>query len=261
MAWLERNLSLREDPSGLLEGCRTVISLAYPYPASKPCTPDGLTAARYSEPRQPDYHGRLKGLARELARGIEGACPGTRTRVCVDSAPLMERSLAHAAGIGFIGKNNMLIVPGIGSYVFLAEILVTEDLAFDAPAPMESGCGSCTLCVDACPTGALERPFYVDASKCLSYLTIEYGGAVGRETGKGMGDCFLGCDVCQEVCPFNGERRAGDLSLPSTDEIMNMGKDAFDARFGKTAMGRAGLVKIKRNIQAIRAADAHGKDL
>ena len=125
----------------------------YPPPAT------GFTAARYCEPLEKDYHLRLKRRAREISALIRARHPGSRSRVCVDSAPLLERSFAYASGIGFIGKNNMLIVPGHGSYLFLAEVLTTAPIPVPARGPMESLCGPCTRCVEACPTGALEGPF------------------------------------------------------------------------------------------------------
>ncbi|MDY6951722.1 MAG: tRNA epoxyqueuosine(34) reductase QueG, partial [Thermodesulfobacteriota bacterium] len=253
MAWLEKYQDLREDPTGLLAGCQTVISLAYPYSAKKPITSDGFTAARYTEPRKGDYHDRLKGLARRLAQRLSEWYPGSKTRVCVDSAPILERSFAYASGIGFIGKNNMLIVPGYGSYIFLVEILTTAVLALSQHPPMKNQCGSCSRCLELCPTGALEGPFSLDASKCLSYLTIEYGGAVDRQTGRKMSPCFFGCDVCQEACPFNEGGSLTDLSLPSTEEILSMGAEDFERGFGHTAFARAGLAKVQGNIRAVRS--------
>jgi epoxyqueuosine reductase len=253
MGWLGNQLALREHPQRLLEGCETVISLAYPYPSMKPCTPDGFSAARYCEPRRNDYHDRLRKQALKLARGIEQCRPGTTTRICVDSAPIMERSFAHASGIGFIGKNTMLIIPGLGSYTFLAEILTTSLLPFPESRPMETRCGACTRCIEACPTGALENAYTLDASKCLSYLTIEKKGMVNSETARDMGDCFFGCDVCQEVCPFNGSEKSRDLSLPPTDKILEMKDEDFKRDFGRTAFSRAGLEKVKSNIRAVRS--------
>ncbi len=252
MAWLNRNMALREDPTRLLSGCQTIITLAYPYSSDKPCTPDGFSAARYTEPGKSDYHKRLRKLGRVLARSIEVYCPESATRVCIDSAPILERSFAYSSGIGFIGKNNMLIIPGHGSYVFLLEILSTASLAFPENEPMNNQCGACTKCLDACPTGAIEKPFSMDASKCLSYLTIEYQGTIDAHTGRRMGKCFFGCDRCQEVCPFNQGGASKDISLPSTDEILKMKNSAFEERFGKSAFARAGLEKIKGNIEAVR---------
>jgi epoxyqueuosine reductase len=255
MEWLARTVELRESPLRLLDGCRTVVSLAYPYSSLKPITPDGYRAARYTEPEKEDYHNRLRRLGKELAREIIERYPGSKSRVCVDSAPIMERSFAYCSGIGFIGKNNMFIIPGHGSYVFLVEILTTASLAFPEIEPMNSQCGSCGLCIDACPTGALGGPFSLDASKCLSYLTIERPEAVDRETGEKMGKCFFGCDICQEVCPFTEGGSAASPSLPSTEEILAMGAADFGYVFGKTAFARAGLEKLKTNIRAVRQQD------
>ena len=251
MAWLARHRDLRRDPRTLLEGCRTVITLAYPYSYRKPSTPDGFTVSRYAEPRQADYHHRLRELTHRLAQSVRDRFPGSKARVCVDTAPLLERSFAGSAGIGFIGKNNMLIVPGRGSYVFLSEILTTAPIPLPEPALAADECGSCTRCIDACPTGALQAPYRMDASRCLSYLTIESKRGPGPEAGRRMGNCFLGCDVCQEVCPQNKGAREKDGCLPSVATILKMEKNEFDALYGKTALARAGLEKIKENIRLI----------
>lgn len=252
MSWLERNMDIRDDPSRLLEGCRTIISLAYPYPATKPGTSDGFTVSRYSQPDEEDYHLRLKRKCRDLVDMIGDHYVGSESRICVDSAPLLERSFAFSAGMGFIGKNNMLIMPGYGSYLYLAEVLTTAPMAFSPVESVKSLCGLCTLCIDCCPTGALEKPFCLDASRCLSYLTIEYHGSVSRQAGKGMRDCFFGCDRCQEVCPINQGENSRKISLPSTDEILSMTGEDFTKEFGNTAFARAGLAKLKNNIEVLR---------
>ena len=252
MGWMGRHLDLRKNPARLLKGCQTVISLAYPYSHKKPCTPEGFSAARYSEPHEDDYHDRLRKLAKIIAGEIKQQYPGTKTRVTVDSAPILERSFAYGSGIGFIGKNNMLIIPGYGSFIFLAEILTTASIPHPETEFMESRCGSCTKCIDACPTGALEAPYSVNASKCLSYLTIEKNGAVDDDTGRKMGNCFFGCDVCQEVCPLNELDKSNAALLPSIDTILNMEDETFRETFGKTAFARAGLSKIKGNIMNLR---------
>jgi epoxyqueuosine reductase len=252
LSWLERHMEMREDPTRLLEKCRSIISLAFPYPAEKPSTSDEFTIARYARPSETDYHFRLKGLCQHLADMIKEGYPGSRTRICVDSAPLMERSFAFAAGLGFIGKNNMLIVPGHGSYLYLAEILTTAPFEFTPVRPMETRCGQCTLCIEACPTGALEAPFLLDVSRCLSYLTIEHKGEVGDKAPRLMGNCFFGCDRCQEVCPFNGPERPQKVCLPSTQELLDMDEKDFREKYGRTSLSRPGLEKLKRNIRAVR---------
>jgi epoxyqueuosine reductase len=250
MTYLKRNLNLRKHPGRLLDGLQTIISLAYPYPATKPSTPDGYAASRYTVPQQEDYHLRLRRLTKQLCALIAEAFPGSRSRVCVDSAPIMERSFAVTGGIGFVGKNTMLIVPGHGSYCFLVEILTTAPFQIPPVMETESRCGTCTNCIEACPTGALKAPFHIDVSRCLSYLTIEAKRDINEKVAEKMGNTFFGCDVCQEVCPFN---KAEDptIVLPSTERIIQMSEGDFKGTFGKTAFERAGLNKLKGNITAL----------
>ncbi len=251
MAWLKNHQDLRANPKKLLANCRTIVSLAYPYSSAAPCTPEGFKAARYSEPRKEDYHNRVRKIAKQLAHKLTVPYPGSKTRVCIDSAPILERSFAYGAGLGFWGKNNMLVVPGHGSFVFLAEILTTAPLTFPETGPIEDLCGNCTRCLDACPTGALEAPRRLNASKCLSYLTIEHEGDLAPQTGEKMGRCFMGCDICQEVCPFNGQKTDGKVSLPEMERMLDMDDLEFKSRFGKTAFARPGLNRIQRNIRLI----------
>ena len=255
MSWFERNVEIREDPASLLKGCKAVISLAYPYPSQKPGTPEGFTVSRYSQPTKEDYHFRLRGLSGELVDLIGEIYPGSHSRICVDSAPILEKSFAFSSGMGFIGKNNMLIIPGHGSYFYLAEILTTAQLEFLFPEPMENQCGACTVCIDSCPTGALEKPFYLDASVCLSYVTIEQKGKTKADMGRKMGDCFFGCDRCQEICPFNEGEASMQIHLPAADQFLKMNDKEFVEGFGRTAFARAGLEKLKSNIRAIMAHD------
>ena len=251
LSWMAKRQKLREDPAALLKDCRTIISLAYPYAAQKPCTQDGFSISRYANPREADYHDRLRKKGKILAGVIGRHYPGARSRVCVDSAPILERSFAYGSGVGFIGKNNMLIISGYGSYLFLVEILTTAAMSFPDAAPVKSQCGTCTRCLDACPTGALEAPYRLNASRCLSYLTIEKKGGIDRETGKKMGRCFFGCDRCQEVCPHNRGEASAVVALPSLSNILRMQEEEFEGLFGKTALARAGLQKIRGNIDAL----------
>ncbi len=250
VAYLKRNIDFRRNPKRLLDGLNTIISLAYPYPASKPSTPDGYTASRYSTPTEEDYHIRLRRSGKQLCKFINDIFPESHSRVFVDSGPILERSFAVTSGIGFIGKNNMLIVPGHGSYCFLAEIFTTAQ--FPVPSFKETGnmCGSCTECIDNCPTGALKAPFYIDVCKCLSYLTIESKDDIDKLTAGKMGNTFFGCDVCQEVCPFN-RSNLPVVSIPSTDTILGMTELDFKRTFGKTAFERTGREKLKKNIKVL----------
>ena len=252
MSWLSRNGELRKEPKNLLHGCKTIISLAFPYSWKKPVTTDGFEVARYSQPDRTDYHEELRQRCRGLVGYLNKSFKGMKTRICIDSVPLLERSIAVASGVGFIGKNNMLIVPDYGSYFFLAEILMDAEIPLSSVEIMESACGSCTRCLEACPTGALERPFHLNACRCLSYLTVEYRDILPQETGRKMGRCFFGCDRCQEVCPYNESGRRGRRTLlPSVETILAMDKGRFDEKFGRTAFRRAGLEKLKTNILAM----------
>jgi epoxyqueuosine reductase len=250
MSYLGRYMDIRGNPRKLLEGTQTIICLAYPYPAAKPTTPDGYAASRYSTPDQDDYHLRLRNLAKELCTFVSRLFPGSLNRVCIDSAPILERSFAAVSGIGFIGKNNMLIVPGYGSYCYLVEILTTARFRIPEFKGLENACGSCTRCIDFCPTGALKKPFFLDVHRCLSYLTIEFKGGIDLEAAGKMGNTFFGCDVCQEVCPFNGQEQS-IISLPTTGDILAMSESDFKSTFGRTAFKRAGLKKLKDNVRTL----------
>ena len=250
MTWLERSLDVRADPSKLLEGCQTIVSLAYPYPNTRHETKDGYWVARYADPSREDYHFRLRELGEDLSGLIQKAYPGSRTRVCVDSSPILEKSIAWQSGLGFLGKNTLLVIPGHGSYFFLVEILTTAPLQHLIVAPMENQCGACTSCVEACPAGALEGPHHLDASKCLAYLTIEYKGEMNPALGPEMKKCFLGCDRCQEACPHNKGGVTTNVSMPSADDILHMGEADFRKRFGRTSLARPGIEKIKSNLRA-----------
>ncbi len=250
MKWLNRYLDIREDPAKILQGCKTIISLAYPYSNDIPTSPDGFCTARYTEPLKEDYHKRVKKKCKELSKLIIDRFPDAKIRICVDSAPVLERSIAYMSGLGFIGKNNMLIVPEYGSYVFLSEIFTTAPIDFPEPKPLPMQCGDCNRCIEACPTGALKAAHCFDARLCLSYITIEYKGEIKDEFSDKLFPFFVGCDRCQQVCPFN-KKGTKYLCLPTAKEFLEMDEADFKKRFGKTALGRAGIKKIKRNLSAI----------
>lgn len=211
MGYLARNVERRAAPASLLEGARSIICAALSYQSSSANRPHAETApqagpatgrvARYAHGR--DYHlvlrERLETLVERLRQRL---AEPFEARLFVDTGPLLERELAAAAGLGWIAKNTMLLSRELGSYTVLGEVLTTLELAHDAPET--DHCGSCTRCLDACPTGAFPAPYQMDASRCISYLTIEHRGTVPPEFHPAIGEWVYGCDVCQEVCPWNG---------------------------------------------------------
>ncbi|HTQ10045.1 MAG TPA: tRNA epoxyqueuosine(34) reductase QueG, partial [Fimbriimonadaceae bacterium] len=201
MSYLERQLPIKSDPSALLPGVRSVIAVTLNYNQPNPPVEGRPRIARYALGR--DYHKVVKQKLGALARWIEREHAGTRCRACVDSAPILERDYAQSAGLGWFGKNTMLIDSKRGSWFFIGLLLTTAEFERDAPAV--GGCGTCRACVEACPTGAIvfaDGRWQLDARRCISYQTIERKGPIEVET---SGWTF-GCDVCQEVCPFNQPR-------------------------------------------------------
>ncbi len=248
MRYLEDTREVRRCPGVLLPGARSVVCLAAPHSAAPYTAADGSRYARYA--RGPDYHGSLREAALRVAESARERLGGRwRHRVCVDSTPLAERSFAAAAGVGWIGKNGCLIDPEQGSYLLLAEILTDLDLPADEP--VAERCGSCVRCLDACPTRAFLEPALLDAGRCLAYWTIEHAGRVPDEWKTAIGDHVFGCDICQEVCPWNGplDRPAGKAGpdAPTRAEVLAMGPGAWRRRFGATAVNRARRRGLQRN--------------
>jgi len=211
MRYMAADGKVRADVRRLLPGARTVITVVAAYDPADPDERGGKGPrgfiARYA--RGDDYHtvlrGRLSRLSDFIGRTLGGKL---RERAFVDTAPILEREVAHASGAGFVAKNTMLISPGVGSYTVLGELLVDCPLPPDPPA--RPHCGRCRLCIDACPTGAIGPNRALDARRCISYLTIELAGPIPRELRPFVGDMVFGCDICQEVCPYNA-------SLPPTE--------------------------------------------
>jgi epoxyqueuosine reductase len=253
--WLSRHEPLRRSADALLAGVRSVVMLATDHAtgsmADQP-EPGRGRVARYA--RGDDYHDLLRSRVNALSAWLEGRVPGCRTRGVVDSAPIAERDFAWLAGLGWIGKNAMLIHPGAGSYFLLTTFLTDVALPPDEPIHTDH-CGTCTACLDACPTGAFPEPGVVDAGRCISSLTIEHRGPVPEALRGGLGDWVFGCDVCQEVCPWNRHAPGSDEPAfqpreggPTLDlvEILALDDAAFRRRFRGTAIFRAkrgGLVR------------------
>lgn len=263
MTYLEEYLRERLDPRVLVPGARSVIMVADRYaargeappPEADPGRPRGRIA-RYVRGR--DYHWQIKKRLHRLADSLRPRYPGHSFRSVVDSAPVLEREHAMRAGLGWIGKHTLLIDPRLGSYLLLGGIITTLDLA---PPPEQSAatdrCGTCTRCIDACPTGAI-TPYSVDASRCISYLTIERRGPIEPELHGAMGPWVFGCDVCQEVCPHNSARAGaapdelGEVYRPVRDgldllEVLGWTDEDRRAAFTSSAMKRAKLAMMKRN--------------
>lgn len=200
MGWMEESAEVRGDPrhAGMLPSARSVIVLVAPYAREEERVgPAPGVVARYARGR--DYHNVIGKRARKLADWLRAR--GHTARGMTDSMPIYERAWAVRAGLGFVGKNCCLIVPGLGSHLLLASVVTSAEL--DADTPMPERCGSCTRCLDACPTRAFVGPRELDARRCISYLTIELEGSIPESLREGIGDRFLGCDACQDVCPFS----------------------------------------------------------
>jgi epoxyqueuosine reductase len=251
MQYLETTRELRGCPERLLPGARSIVCLAAGHSARPLVASDGATVARYASGA--DYHGTLRQRATRVARAAVRRLGAFRYRVCVDSTPLAERSLAAAAGLGWIGKNGCLIDPERGSFLLLAEILTDLDLPLDEP--IAERCGSCVRCLEACPTGAFVEPGLLDASRCLAYWTIEHRGPIPDAMKERLGAHVFGCDVCQEVCPFNRrEQPEGDarfvprpLAGLGPAEVAALGASEFDRLAAGMALARARYDGLRRN--------------
>lgn len=253
MEYMERYCDIRRDPSLLLEGARTVVVCAFAY--TGPGSRRHPLFADYALGR--DYHEVLRKRLRPVAAAMEAMAPGSSTRICVDTAPIRERFWATRAGIGVIGLNNHLIVPGIGSRVFLAEILWTHDVEPDSSLEEGSCCG-CRACIVSCPAKALDGEGSIDCRRCLSYLTIEHRGDF--PDGLTLDGRIYGCDVCQDVCPHNRNTRrttvieefepSEALMALDADAIAKLDRDGFSAVFSHSAVKRAKAEGLRRNIMA-----------
>jgi epoxyqueuosine reductase len=260
MDYLQERYEKHTDPTIYLEGAKTVICVAMSYyvplAASRSEDASNGKIARYA--LGGDYHTLIKKKLEALADYIRDTVPGTKTIRGVDTAPIPEKELAARAGIGWMGKNTCIINERSGSWFFLGEVLTTLELPIDQPA--ENRCGSCRRCIDACPTQAITGPYQLDASKCISYLTIEHRGDIAPDLQAKMGDWLYGCDICQDVCPFNRD------PLPTSEKtlqprfptgsldaaaVTEWSLDEFRQQMRHSAIKRIKLPQFQRNARIV----------
>ena len=259
MGYLTRNKEKRYDPRLLVEGTKSIVTVLYNY-FPKQTLGDGehFKIAKYAYGA--DYHDVLKRKMRQLLERIETQIGKLEnTRVFVDSAPVLDRAWAVRCGLGFIGKNTTLIHPKKGSFFFIGHLFLPLELT-ETGQVLSNRCGRCTICLDACPTGALEAPFRIDARKCISYLTIEYKGKLDHIDPKSFHGWMYGCDICQDVCPYNrfalpnlepDFQPSEQLLAMKENDWKTLTKTDFDTVFKHSAVKRAGFEGLKRNIEFI----------
>ncbi|MSR69522.1 MAG: tRNA epoxyqueuosine(34) reductase QueG [Phycisphaerales bacterium] len=270
MEWMANNIAVRLDPAKLVVGAQSIVVVADRYHDGRPDArpvfavnsqtmveePAGR-AARYARGR--DYHRRIKKRLRRLQREIEAALPGARGKVCCDIEPVMEREMAQRAGVGRIGKHTLLIAPQLGSWVLLACYVTTVRLKATTQSAIidTDPCGTCTRCIDACPTGAI-TPWSVDGAKCISGITIEERGMADPQYASKAQDWLLGCDICQEVCPHNQPTRLsrstgfhpeydGRNAAFSLNQILGWDEPTRRAAFGPSPLNRVRVTQLRRN--------------
>lgn len=259
MSYMHRNLQKRLAPARLQANAKSVVVVGLNYSLLRqkpgPARASGPRAriARYAQ--YEDYHPFMKERLSRLADFIASLGGGDfKFKICVDSAPLAERALAVRAGLGFFGKNHMLINPQLGCEIFLGEIIT--DLEIPPDEPIGAGCGDCIKCLDACPTGALRADGQFDAGRCINYLTIEHKGQIAPELVRRIGDRVFGCDECVLACPYQNAAPAcqnrqfkfyADRTELDLREILNLTPESFQARFSDSPIKRAGLEGLKRN--------------
>lgn len=283
LAYMARNEEARRNPALVLEGVRSILCCAINYNADAPKSTEAFArieseafakieseafARAESEPRVwisryawgGDYHDVVRRMLRDLAKRLERLCAPAplRWRACVDTAPLPERALAAQAGLGWIGKNGALIHERLGSYLFLGELLVNLDLPPDAP--IEERCGDCHRCMDACPGQAIIEPRMIDCRRCVSYLTIEHRGEFNEAKRRALGRNVFGCDLCQDVCPWNRNapitsrpefRPRKGLVYPLASDLKKITPEEFLRRFKDSPLQRCGYEGLQRNLAAI----------
>lgn len=259
MGYLENHFDKRLDPTLLVPGAKSVVSLVYNYyPKKNLVQDDQLKIAKYAYGE--DYHFVVKDKLKQLMHSIVEVAGEVEGRAFVDSAPVMERAWAQRSGLGWIGKNSLLLNRQMGSFFFLAELVIDLELEYDGP--VKDYCGTCTACMDACPTDAIPSPYVVDGSKCISYFTIELKEEIPTEVKGKFENWIFGCDICQDVCPWNRfatphqESRFEphpDLDKMRTEDWEEITEEVFRKIFKKSAVKRAGYKGLTRNIKFLKS--------
>jgi epoxyqueuosine reductase len=255
MSYMENHFDKRIDPTKLVDGAKTVVTLMYNYYTDeKPTDENAPKISKYAYGK--DYHYVVKDKLKTLLALINEEIGEVSGRCFVDSAPVMERDWAKHSGMGWIGKNTLLINKQQGSFFFLAELIIDLELAPDAPT--KDYCGTCTRCIDACPTDAIVEPYLVDGSKCISYFTIELKAAIPDEVKGKFENWMFGCDICQDVCPWNRfSKRHNEPSFEPHADLLGLTKndweevteEVFKELFRKSAIKRTKFSGLKRNIE------------
>ncbi len=256
MHYMARNIDKRIDPRLLVEGAKSIISVALNYYPHKKQSSHAPQFAYYAYGK--DYHDVVRGKLKKLFEFISARQPELTGRCFSDSAPVLERFWAAQAGIGFVGKNSLLIIPGKGSFFFLGELIIDIELEYDRP--ITENCGSCTRCIDGCPTSAIEEPYKVNANKCISYQTIENRGEISSYVAPRLKNYVFGCDICQKVCPWNRVSTPHNtLEFMPNDSFMNldlkkmieMDEEEYREVFRGSAVKRTKFSGLKRNVIAV----------
>ena len=257
MQYMENHFDKRLDPTKLVEGSKSVISLLLNYFPSEEQNPESYKISKYAYGM--DYHFVIKDKLKSLLHFIQEEIGDVHGRAFVDSAPVLDKAWAAKSGLGWIGKNSNLLTQQVGSFYFIAELIVDLELEYDTP--VTDHCGTCTACIDACPTEAIVQPYVVDGSKCISYLTIELKNEIPSEFDGKLDEWMFGCDVCQDVCPWNRFSKAHSEPLFDPDpDLLSFTKkdweeiteDVFKKIFKKSAVKRTKLSGLQRNVNFLK---------
>ena len=260
MQYMENYFDKRLDPTKLVEGSKSVVSLLLNYYPSETQTEESYKISKYAFGT--DYHFVIKDKLKTLLHSIQEEIGDVHGRTFVDSAPVLDKAWAAKSGLGWIGKHSNLLSKQAGSFYFIAELII--DLELDYDTPVTDHCGTCTACIDACPTQAIIEPYKVDGSKCISYLTIELKNEIPNGFSNQMDDWMFGCDVCQDVCPWNRFSKPHneplfnphpELLTKSKSEWQELTKEVFAEIFKKSAVKRTKFTGLKRNINFLNSED------